>query len=365
MAKGIKDASDLILVDLVTKQPALYIDYANATSSEWSAESVYANRKGVRAIRWDDARQGTLTVDTELFDYGLLAMVMGSDVKEGKSDIFTRNDAIIGADKKIKLEADGVIDEKTVSVHKLKNGSVDHDGLPLINTTSYHNQFPEQVKNVAVSASDKQAKVTFSSAKRADSYQIFRGEEMITEITALEFTETGLTPENVYEYQVVAVNGYGRGAKSAIVEVTTSADGVTELTPHTPTEEALTEAEGYTIEISSGDGRPTYTVTNGEVVLSETALEGDAYAVYFMEKVDNVRTLVIGSEKFPSNYEIYANATISDENGKEDVMQIHYKNAKPQSNFTLTQSATEPTSLSIVFDLFPVDKVLAEMKVVE
>lgn len=45
MAYGMKDAADLILVDLATKMPALLVDYANATSSEWTAESVYANKK--------------------------------------------------------------------------------------------------------------------------------------------------------------------------------------------------------------------------------------------------------------------------------------------------------------------------------
>lgn len=366
MAKGIKDASDLILVSLATGEPALFIDYANATSSEWSAESVYANRKGVRAIRWDDARQGTLTLDTELFDYSLLAMVMGSDVREGKSDIFTRNEGEITADRTIKLNADGEIDEATISVIKLRPGSAEHVGLPLLNTTTAQAKFPTQVTNLVVSTNDKEAKVTFSPAQKADSYQVFRDGEMITEITSPEFSETGLTPETPYEYQVVGVNVYGRGAKSAKVEATTSADSVKEFTPHNPTSEALEEAKSYVPEISGGAaGQPTFTVENGEIVFSENVQIGDSYAVYFMEEVDNVRTLTIGSEKFPGNYEIFANATITDENGEDDVMQIHYKNAKPQSNFTLTQSASEPTSLSIVFDLFPVNKVLAEMKVIE
>ncbi|MBO1087246.1 fibronectin type III domain-containing protein [Enterococcus mundtii] len=365
MAYGMKDAADLLLVDLATKMPALYVDYANATSSEWTAESVYANKKGSRAIRWDDARQGTLTLDTELFDFGLLAMVMGSNIKDGSSDIFTRNEGIIDADRAITLKADGDVDNETVSVIKLRGDSNEHLGLPLVNVTNATAKVPSQVENVVVTASDKTAKVVFDKAEKADSYQIKRNGEVVGEVTKTEFADIGLTPETKYTYEVVAVNTYGHGARSAVVEVTTPAEGASAGAPTKATTQALNEAKGFKPEVEGGGTAPTFTVENGKVVFSESAAIGDRYAVYFMEEVDNVRTLTIGAETFPSNYEIFANATIKEENGHDEIVQIHYKNAKPQSNFTLTQSATEPTSLSIVFDLFPVKGILAEMKVIQ
>ena len=42
---GMKDAADLILVNKATGLVDLYIDYANATTSEWTSESVYATKK--------------------------------------------------------------------------------------------------------------------------------------------------------------------------------------------------------------------------------------------------------------------------------------------------------------------------------
>lgn len=365
MAYGMKDAANLIAVDLATGIPALYIDYANATSSEWSAESVYANKKGSRAIRWDDAREGTLTVDTELFDFGLLAMVMGSNIKDGSENIFTRNAGALTADRTITLSAEGQVDDKTVSVIKLRGNTNEHEGLPLVNATAASAEFPGQVKNVTVSVNDKVAKVTFDRAENADSYTVMRDGEVIGNSNSNGYEETGLTPETAYTYSVVATNSYGEGAKSAVVEVTTAAEGSDEFTPITPTEQALKDAENNTPNISGLSDSETFTVADGKVVFSSTAKVGDRYAVYFLEEVDNVRTLTIGADTFPGNYEIFADAMIREENGVDEMVQIHYFNAKPQSNFTLTQSSTEPTSLSIVFDLFPVDGILAEMKVIQ
>lgn len=359
-----KDAADLVLVDLATKTPSLLVDYANATSSEWTAESVYANKKGSRAIRWDDARQGTLTLDTELFDFGLLAMVMGSEVKDGSDSVFTRNEGTVDADRVIKLDSDGDIDLDTLSVIKLHGDTNEHIGLPLVNTTSASANVPSQVANVVVSSNDKSAKITFDRAEKADAYQIVRDGNVIGEATKTDYVDTGLTPSKTYNYEVVAINSYGKGAKSAVVEAITGAEGTTEFSPAKATAAAIKAAEKNTPEVIGGAGEPTYTVVDGKVVFSDAVSVGDRFAVYFMEMVDDVRTLTIGAETFPSNYEIYANATIREENGNDEIVQIHYKNAKPQSNFTLTQSATEPTSLSIVFDLFPVKGILAEMKVI-
>lgn len=365
MAYGMRSAANLIAVDLATKVPALFIDYANATSSEWASDSVYANRKGSRAIRWDNSRTGTLTLDTELFDIGLLAMVMGSKIQEGKEDIFTRNEAVLNADRVIELKSTGEIDVKTVSVLKLKGDSNEHDGLPLINATAALTSFPAQVKNLTVSVNDKSAKITFDRADRADSYVIYRDGVVVGNSNTNDFQETGLTPETKYAYAVVSVNSYGEGAKSAIAEPTTAADGTLEYTPVKPTPEAEATAAGNSPTISGLEDQATFTVVGKTVVLSDLSKIGDRYAVYFMEEVDNVRKLTISSDVFPGNYEIFADAIIREENGKDELVQMHYFNAKPQSNFTLTQSSTDPTSLSIVFDLFPVKGDLAEMKIIQ
>lgn len=367
MAYGIKDVSDLLLVHLETGVPALYVDYANASSSEWTAESVFATKKGRRAIRWDDDRQGTLTLESELFDIGLLAMVMGSEVAEGEKEIFTRTAKAITADRTIKLETDGQVDEETISVLRVDKDSNEHIGLPLINTTTVVNKIPDQVIHLTISASDTVVKGVFTSVAKAESYVIMRDGVEVAQVYTNEFEETGLTAADTFEYQIYAVNAYGQGAKSPVVEVQTAAAGVTTFTPYTPTAQAITDAESNVGSVNQvGSTEVTFTYADGEVALSANAIPGDEYAVYFMDKVQKVKTLTINADKFPGSYEIFANSQIRDEKNRDELCQIHYFNAKPQSNFTLTQSATEPTSLSIVFDLFGnKDNILAEMNIIE
>lgn len=363
---GMKDAANLILRDKVTGLPVLYVDYANATSSEWTSEQVYATKKGANAIRWDNGRTGTLTIDTELFDFSLLAMVMGSDIKEGKDNLFTRVDGTLDEDLTIDLGVKTEIDESTVSVIKLKRDMVEHDGLPIPSTTGDVLGLPERMGKVAVSANDTTAKLTFGKAGKAEKYVVKRDGEVVGEPITNSFVDTGLEPETEYTYVVTPVNSLGTGAPSAEVKATTTAEGVKEFKNFEPTKEALTAAEKGKGQLNEGGGQVTYSIKHG-VVQFANALAGESYAVYFMEPTEHVKTMTISADKFPSNYEIFANAKIREqETGADELVQIHYKNAKPQSNFTLTQSATEPTSLSIVFDLFPDNKQeLAEIKVVQ
>lgn len=362
-----KDAANLILVDKTTNLPVLFIDYANATSSEWSSEAVYATKKGTNAIRWDNARTGTLTVDTELFDFGLLAMVMGGSVKEGTSDIFTRIDATLDESRKVELGTKSAIDAETISVIKLKSDLVEHDGSPIQNLQGSVEGLPAMVQNISIAINDTSAKITFPKVAKAESYIVKRGGEVIAEPVSNSFIDTGLTPETKYEYIVIAVNTAGKSPASAVVAPTTAATGVNEFSNVVATEQAKLDAAKNVGEVNVPQaGSVAYTYLNGVVTFNENALPGESFAIYYMEAVANVRTVTIDAEKFPGNYEIFANATIREqETGADELVQIHYKNAKPQSNFTLTQSATEPTNLSIVFDLFPdAKKELAEIKVV-
>lgn len=359
---GMKDAANLIMVSKKTKQPAMYIDYANATSSEWSSESTYATKKGANAIRWDGSRNGTLTLETEMFDFGLLAMVMGSDIKEGRSDVFTRVQGELDADRQIRIGEAVSINGDSISVLKLKDDMTEHDGMPLYNESAAKLNLPAQVKDVTVAVNDTTAKINFPRAKEADAYQVMRGEEVVGEVVANEFVDTGLTAEKEYTYTVVAINEYGKAPASAKVVPTTSASGVTELTQFLATAQAkLDAAQNQGMVNPPQSGEVTFSYADGIVTFNEEAVPGDAYAIYFLNNTENTRVLTISSDKFADSYEIFADSQIREQDtGNDTLVQMHYFNAKPQSNFTLTQSATEPTSLSIVFDLMPVGNKLAE-----
>lgn len=97
------------------------------------------------------------------------------------------------------------------------------------------------------------------------------------------------------------------------------------------------------------------TVTNNEV--TSVAMAEKLVAVYYIEKVASGKTLTFAFDKYPGNFDVYADVMITPKGGGVDeFMQIHYPNARPQANFTLNMDVTTPTNLSITFDLLPDEK---------
>lgn len=363
---GIKDASDLVFRNLRTGDIDLFMDYANASNNEWTSERVYATKKGTNAIAWDGNRTGTLVVESELFDWNYLAMIIGSDVAEGKSDIMQRVAVTVDDTHTERLE--GIIDPDTVSVIKLKSDGVEHDGKPIPSTTGNRELLPALPSNLVVNVNDESAALTWDLSSGAENYEVYRDGEQVAVITQNSYNDSGLTPETAYTYSVVATNEYGESPASAEVEALTSEQGVTSRSAFEATEEAIQaaeQAEGALNE--TGSTLPTFEFTDNEVRFNEHTRVGDQYAIYFMEEAQEVRTISIDSDKFPDSYEIFGNALVREqETGQDQFLQIHYKNARPQSNFTLTQSASEPTTLSATFDLFPnKSNNLAEYKLIK
>ena len=77
---AIKDAADILLEDIATGEPVAVIDYANKFGISMSSSTQYAKSKGSNAVSFSDPFEGTLTLETELADLRLLAMLLGSEV---------------------------------------------------------------------------------------------------------------------------------------------------------------------------------------------------------------------------------------------------------------------------------------------
>lgn len=115
-------------------------------------------------------------------------------------------------------------------------------------------------------------------------------------------------------------------------------------------------------EVATGE----FAVTGSEITFATDEVDGTAYAVYYLVLDSKVKSMVISADKFPKAFKVVADALIREkESGRDEFIQIEYPNARPQSNFTITMSATEPTNLSVTFDLFPnKDKAIAEYKII-
>jgi hypothetical protein len=234
---GIKDCANLTLFDKATGKPVLFTDYANVSTNEWTSERIFANAKGTRSIAWDSNRQGTLAVEMEVFDLKWLAVVAGSDVEQGETNIAKREVVKVGSDKKATLSGSPVTG--SVQVVPVGADEIEHIGEPLE-------------------------------------------------------------------------------------------------------------------EVPSSPASNQFSVTGNEITFATDAIVGTAYAVYYLVLDSDAKTITISADKFPKAFRVVADALIREkETGKDEFVQIEYPNARPQSNFTITMSATEPTNLQVTFDLFP------------
>ena len=95
-----------------------------------------------------------------------------------------------------------------------------------------------------------------------------------------------------------------------------------------------------------------YTVDAKKITVADTkVVAGTKLAVFYLESKDEVKTLTINADKYPENFEIFADTAIRDLNGTDKFVQIHYFNVKAKSQFTLTLDAANVCKLSIEFDI--------------
>ena len=122
MNYAIKDASNVWFYDRATMKPIMYTDYLNKFSLELSSEAVFAKAKGVNKIAFDGTKEGTATLEAEVYELKFLALLLGSDFVEEKTNIARREVFEVG--KSIQLK-DTPLD-KSVIVYSLEKDKRTH-----------------------------------------------------------------------------------------------------------------------------------------------------------------------------------------------------------------------------------------------
>lgn len=125
---------------------------------------------------------------------------------------------------------------------------------------------------------------------------------------------------------------------------------LTEGTPKDGTLSVFTlEEDGVTngTELKATGG---YSISDKEITVTD-GKAGDKIVAYYMVEVTNATSFTIEANKFPDNFEIYADTMIRKTDGADEFVQIHYLNVKPQSAFTITMDANGITTLSVTFDI--------------
>lgn len=105
--------------------------------------------------------------------------------------------------------------------------------------------------------------------------------------------------------------------------------------------------------VSNGDELAVtegYEISDRAITVTDGA-KGDKIVIYYMENVTDTKSFTIEVDKFPENFEIFADTMIRKTDGEDEFVQIHYLNVKPQSAFTITMDASAITTLSVTFDV--------------
>lgn len=352
---AMKDASDLTLVERGTNKVIFKADYANTTNVEWKADRVFAKKKGANAVAFDAARTAEMTVESEIFDFRLLAILAGDKLNRGANDVFQSERFTLTDDRLIKLAH--TPEAGTISVFRLNSDGITHDqSVPQVSDGT-SSSVPAMPTDVAVSAKDTTADVSWGTVNGATSYLVYRDGAQIAQPTGTTFKDSDLKPQTTYKYQVVAVNAAGPSSFSAEVVVKTAVAGTESAGAAVKATPEAINAATKDAEVLNANGLNFKVKDNGQLQLSDAAVTGAEYVVYYVSKLDGVSNFTIEAQRFANNYEIYADAWVVErETGEKHFVQVHYPNAKPQGNFTFNQNSKEPTSLSIKFDLLPNEK---------
>jgi len=92
---AIKDASDVLVKNIATGEPVMFIDYANTFSMNLSSEVQYTQSKGRNAVSFSSPFEGTLTTEIQHVSLSLLAMLLGSEVVSTASGEIAKRENVV------------------------------------------------------------------------------------------------------------------------------------------------------------------------------------------------------------------------------------------------------------------------------
>ena len=120
---GIKEVYNLTIVDFATNKPFIYIDYAEATTNENTAErtSLRGGQGYYKLMDFDHSKDSTLQLTVPLVDVKLLAMLAGDEIAEGAADVFKREELeVVDNANSLKITLSETPIDGTVVVNKLE-----------------------------------------------------------------------------------------------------------------------------------------------------------------------------------------------------------------------------------------------------
>lgn len=110
-----RQVCDCDIRSLKDDAPFLFFDSANVTTVGFSGESVYANKKGGRAVAFQNPLEGTVTIEAQVIPFKFYAMLSNGKIE---------TDALKFVKKSVKCTTAGELTIPTGSNETLKTGTL-------------------------------------------------------------------------------------------------------------------------------------------------------------------------------------------------------------------------------------------------
>ena len=99
MAKDLNMANrqccDVHILDYATMKPWILVDFCNTTTAGFSADAVYANKKGAKDIKFDNPLEGTMKLNFQVHPFQIYALYSDGEIET--SALIARRENVIGA----------------------------------------------------------------------------------------------------------------------------------------------------------------------------------------------------------------------------------------------------------------------------
>lgn len=90
-----RQCCDVHILDYATMKPWMLVDFCNTTTAGFSADAVYANKKGAKDIKFDNSLEGTMKLNFQVHPFQIYALYSDGEIET--SALIARRENVTGA----------------------------------------------------------------------------------------------------------------------------------------------------------------------------------------------------------------------------------------------------------------------------
>ena len=90
-----RQCCDVHILDYATMKPWMLVDFCNTTTAGFSADAVYANKKGAKDIKFDNPLEGTMKLNFQVHPFQIYALYSDGEIET--SALIARRENVTGA----------------------------------------------------------------------------------------------------------------------------------------------------------------------------------------------------------------------------------------------------------------------------